>query len=103
MSGTWESFADSLRAIPSLPDALCIGRYELFDEPDKNEDPDDVTYRHERAVALCEACPELDHCGAWLAGLKPKAVTGVIAGEIRNPPKPYPRRRQRLDTDRSTP
>ncbi|MCF6386029.1 WhiB family transcriptional regulator [Mycobacterium sp. MBM] len=62
-----------LRQLPALPGALCRNRSELFD----SEEPADVA----TAVSLCERCPALDACRAWVTGLSyPARPAGVVAG-----------------------
>lgn len=61
------------------------GRLTLWEGHADREQVSDRWVRHRRAVALCETCPVLDACRAWLeditaAGL---SVDGVVAGEVR--------------------
>jgi hypothetical protein len=60
---------------PPLPGALCRGRPELFDATDDDS--------RAEAVTLCWRCPELARCQAWVTGLPDSAVSGVVAGELR--------------------
>jgi hypothetical protein len=68
--------AGILAGSPRLPDALCRNRSpEVFD----GETEADVT----EAIALCQRCPDRAPCARWAASLPDKAVSGVIAGELR--------------------
>ena len=78
----------ALLGIPTLDGANCAGQWSLFDEPEKKDrDRTDVV---DYALRLCELCPALADCRAWLNGLPlDERPTGVIAGEyhpfIRRP------------------
>jgi WhiB family redox-sensing transcriptional regulator len=81
----WNSFAGALLGIPRMPDALCKGRPELFDEATLGEAPWMVEHRHAEALRLCARCPELLPCKAYLDGLRPaEKPGGVIAGQVRS-------------------
>ena len=70
-------------ATPKLDGAACRNLWPAFDPPDPDEDPADVDYRHRVALALCEDCPALTPCGAWIASLEPRQrPAGVVAGRI---------------------
>ncbi|SBS78474.1 conserved hypothetical protein [uncultured Mycobacterium sp.] len=61
-----------------MRNALCRGRAELFD----SEDPADAA----EAVALCQLCPELDACRAWVDRLDKRArPPGTTAGRVYRP------------------
>lgn len=66
---------------PALPDAACVGRWSEFDPAHPDEHPADVDRRHARAVTVCQRCPELTACRAWLLNLPAtKRPSGVVAG-----------------------
>ena len=70
-------------ATPRLDGARCRNLWAAFDPPDPDEDPADVTYRHRVALTLCESCPALTPCGAWLDALAPaQRPLGVVAGRV---------------------
>lgn len=62
-----------LRGLPPLPGAACVGKAELFE----SDRPADVA----TAGSLCERCPSLDPCRAWVSSLSYEArPTGIVAG-----------------------
>ena len=72
-------------ATPRLDGARCRNLWAAFDPPESGEDPEDVRYRHRAALALCESCPALTPCGAWIASLEPRQrPLGVIAGQVND-------------------
>lgn len=74
---------DTIGLVPALPGARCRGRHQLFDPPDRNEDPSAVKYRHDQALALCGSCPAFASCRAWLDQLPDaQRPDGVIAGIV---------------------
>jgi hypothetical protein len=68
---------DALGSGPNLSGALCVSHREVFDLA--------LQLGHARragaaAVEICSACPALEPCGEWLAGLPPgERPNGVIA------------------------
>jgi hypothetical protein len=73
-------------AAPALPGAKCRGRHHLFDPAGLSEDPNTVAARHALALSLCEHCPALARCEAWLESLPPRRRPhGVIAGTVKEP------------------
>ncbi|GAC59020.1 hypothetical protein GOHSU_68_00120 [Gordonia hirsuta DSM 44140 = NBRC 16056] len=67
--------------IPDFSGAACLGLWDLFDEGGVGEPAEKVSARHDRAVALCRACPVLDACKVWASGLpSKKRPPGVLAG-----------------------
>lgn len=79
----------ALAAIPRLPDAACKGRSELFDEARPHEAPDDVAYRHAAATRICQDCPALQPCRAWVDSLKPsQRPVGVVCGRVTTEHRP---------------
>lgn len=77
---TLASLLASLAAAPSLPDASCRGLWDTFD-PGRQEDTEALHERHRTALRVCERCPELAPCRAWLDGLpKTERPLGVVAG-----------------------
>ena len=70
---TLDQLLDALAAAtPKLDGARCRNLWAAFDPPESGEDPEDVRYRHRAALALCESCPALTPCGAWIASLEPR-------------------------------
>ncbi len=68
---------------PTLPNAACKGRTELFDAPEHlRSDDDSRRYAIASAEQLCSCCPELPACKRWLASLpvteRPRRI--VVAG-----------------------
>lgn len=81
------SIWESLGSVPALPGALCRGDWELFDATiaQRGGNREYLAYARRAAVSLCQSCPALDPCRAWLDGLpataRPHAVTaGQIGG-----------------------
>lgn len=72
-----------LRDLPKLADAACVGRAELFDARDPDEDAEAAEYRHHRAAALCRTCPALDACSEYAATENPHGH--VLAAQIPTP------------------
>src|SRR5690606_7800734 len=58
--------------------AACVGRHELFDVEDRDDE------RVDAAVAICQTkCPALADCRAWVDSLKPsQRPLGVVAGRF---------------------
>ena len=80
---TAQTLFDAIGLAPSLPGAKCRGRHQLFDEPDRDTDPDDALYQQQAALKLCSHCPSLVRCRTWLESLpKAKRPPGVVAGVI---------------------
>ncbi|BAH52237.1 hypothetical protein [Rhodococcus opacus] len=58
----WVSLLESILAdTPSLPEAACIGRHDLFDEG-QGESKDEARHRQAVAEKLCAGCPEAWRC-----------------------------------------
>jgi WhiB family redox-sensing transcriptional regulator len=71
----------ALSGVPRLDGARCEGRPELFDLDDRS-DPELI----ERAAHMCNACPVLRACAAWLDSLPPKLrPSGVVAARLLLP------------------
>ncbi len=71
---------------PALPGARCRGKPHLFDPGRKGERAEVVAQRHAQATAMCQRCPALDACAAWIEGLRPsQRPHGVVAGQVRQP------------------
>lgn len=77
-----EAFRDQFDT-PELPGAACVGRWDLMDPPEPDEDPEHQALRLARAKALCDNCPALTVCQNWLNSLPlNKRPSGVVAGLI---------------------
>jgi len=78
-----------LTGVPRLPGVRCLGRGDLFDPAATGEAPEAAADRHNQAVGLCQHCPALDPCAAWVDSLKPsRRPGGVVAGRVRGPRPP---------------
>lgn len=78
---------DELASAPQLPGARCHGRHELYDATIPSGEIRNTSNRLEaaRATALkvCNACPALPQCRAWIDGLAPtQRPLGVVAGQV---------------------
>jgi WhiB family transcriptional regulator, redox-sensing transcriptional regulator len=72
----WENLLVAiLRGTPKLPNALCRNRPAEFDAADDEQATE--------AAALCRRCPDRQPCRVWADGLPDSAVSGVVAGELR--------------------
>ena len=73
-------------AAPRLDGARCRNLWAAFDPPESGEDPEEVRYRHQTALALCQRCPALTPCRDWLDALTPaQRPLGVVAGRVVAP------------------
>jgi WhiB family redox-sensing transcriptional regulator len=80
-NATFESLIASLAGAPALVGARCRGRGHLFDLAARGENPETVAARHNQAVGLCQHCPALERCRAWVDSLpRSKRPEGVVAG-----------------------
>jgi hypothetical protein len=80
---------------PSLPDAACRERPELFNAAADDEDFDEAQYRHDAAQQACHGCPALQQCREWAMSLPAhRRPSGVIAGR-----RPHPRRTRTNTTE----
>ncbi|TDH51566.1 hypothetical protein E2F47_15910 [Mycobacterium eburneum] len=71
---------------PALPGARCRGRHRLFDGRGSDEAPEVAEQRHAQAIGLCQRCPSIDPCRAWLESLPPRRrPAGVVAGQLTQP------------------
>ena len=71
----------SIAGAPALPGARCRGRHHLFDCRGEHEGDATVAARHRQARGLCERCPSLEACRAWVGGLHArKRPPSVVAG-----------------------
>ena len=82
------ALVSALGPIPRLDGAACAGRPRLFDERDTSAEPPEPEHaareRHREALAICQRCPALEQCRAWVASLRARDVPpGVTAGTIR--------------------
>ena len=77
----WDEFVGQLGDVPHLPDALCKGHPEPFDESEAGDDPEDTVERISFAISACRRCPAQNACRSWFDGLPPKHQPGgVVAG-----------------------
>jgi hypothetical protein len=83
MVSTLDAMLTAIGAAPCLPGARCRGRHHLFDPAGTHEPAPVVQQRHAQALGLCQDCPALEPCRAWVASLPPKRrPQGVVAGTI---------------------
>ena len=83
----WNSMSALLADIPDLPGARCAGLADLFEATVDEHGKADTRTERERAriaaLRLCNACPALAPCRAWLDGLRPTwRPRGVVAGQV---------------------
>lgn len=87
----WNTLRPTLAGIPALHGARCKGRADLYERTDNEHrmtgqitltELDDA---RRDALRLCQTCPALDACRAWLSAL-PAAhrPRGVVAGQVVN-------------------
>jgi hypothetical protein len=80
-----EQFDNTLGAIlgcVALPGALCRHKAHTFDEA-----------RHAQARGLCQRCPALAACTAWVESQPPRRrPTGIVAGRLYPTPTERTRR-----------
>lgn len=80
-----ELLAALAAAVPPLPGARCRNRWELFDQTvtGPRGDHDVLPYARAAALQLCNQCPALNGCRAWLDGLPAhERPLGVVAGRV---------------------
>ncbi|WP_018180379.1 hypothetical protein [Jongsikchunia kroppenstedtii] len=82
-----------LAGVPLLPGAACLGRSELFDEPEPDDEPALISYRHRAAEKICATCPARAACTEWTATTKRSTVAGHLPG--RGQPSPARKARPR--------
>jgi WhiB family redox-sensing transcriptional regulator len=79
------ALADLLGAIsaaPNLRGAACTDHRDLFDATTGKAAGRPGVYA--RAIRVCESCPALTACSAWVESLPPsQRPLGVTAGRIR--------------------
>ncbi|APE15700.1 hypothetical protein BOH72_11195 [Mycobacterium sp. WY10] len=83
----WKSMSALLAGIPDLPGARCAGLADLFEATvDEHGKADTRTEREHARIAalrLCNGCPALTPCRAWLDSLSPmRRPRGVVAGQV---------------------
>lgn len=82
----FEQVLSALAAAPVLRGARCRGRHYLFDPQEGRESDETANARHLQALGLCERCPALSACQAWLDSLpRSKRPCGVVAGRVIHP------------------
>jgi Transcription factor WhiB len=73
-----ELAAEILHGVPSLPNAACRGKQDLFDA---TTDTDRTA-----AMAHCAHCDDLAACQAWMRAIpRHRRPQGVVAGVYRGP------------------
>ena len=87
-----EQFDNTLAALlgcVALPGALCRHKAATFDEARVNESAEVVEARHAQARGLCQRCPALPACTAWVESLPARRrPTGIVAGRLYRTPTP---------------
>jgi len=87
---TVPALADLLGAIaaaPNLTGAACREHRDVFDATTGKAAGRPGVYA--RAITVCESCPALAACSAWVEGLAPsRRPLGVTAGVVRRQTKP---------------
>jgi WhiB family redox-sensing transcriptional regulator len=87
----WEHMAALIGAIPDLQGARCVNHVELFDNAiarrrdaaGKLAPKSEVDAARSAALRVCESCPALARCEAWLEGVRPyRRPRGVVAGQV---------------------
>jgi hypothetical protein len=73
---------DDLAHVPHLPGARCRGRSRLFDLTIPGAaTPREVIAARRQARKICEQCPALAACAAWIETLPPPLQPrGIVAG-----------------------
>lgn len=85
-----------LAGLPKFPrKPLCAGRPHLFD----GDDPAGI----DTAIAMCNICPCLESCKAWVATQAPNQLSGVLAGVVHTHPADQRQERVRLKLRRFHP
>jgi hypothetical protein len=78
-----------LRGTPRLQGALCRAYPDLFDAThpiERGQSLKGSADARAAAIRICQTCPALDPCGAWLDNLRPAhRPSGVVAGQISQP------------------
>jgi len=91
-----EQFDNTLGAIlgcVALPGALCRHKAHTFDEARPDEPAEMVEARHAQARGLCQRCPALAACTAWVESQPPRRrPTGIVAGRLYPTPTERTRR-----------
>ncbi len=87
----WDTMRALLESIPALPGARCKGRADLYERTNSEHGMTgrltmtELDNARREALWLCETCPALHPCGAWLQGLPAaQRPRGVIAGQVVN-------------------
>lgn len=71
-----------MTAVPFMDDAACLGRWQLYDFTIDGDNP----AADQRALQVCDSCPVLAQCQAWLESLPAsRKPVGVCAGRIHRP------------------
>lgn len=96
MSAALTDLLDSLGGLPVLPGARCRHRWELFDatiHEGRGAPTTAVLDARNEALAICNSCPALAACAAWVESLPPRhRPHGVIAGQVRASQPARPRK-----------
>ncbi|OBI46980.1 WhiB family transcriptional regulator [Mycobacterium colombiense] len=91
----WDDMVSEIGDVPQLDGAACKGQPAIFDL-DRDSEPTAI----EAAQAVCNSCPALIRCRAWLRETsKHRRPSGVVAGRLLAPPllaaeKPAPAQRR---------
>lgn len=86
----WEHTAARVGAIPHLEGARCVNHVELFyNAITRRRDgrearaKSEVNAARSAALRVCESCPALDRCEAWLEDVRSyRRPRGVFAGQV---------------------
>jgi hypothetical protein len=65
-NGVVDLVAAIVRGAPSLPEAACVGQYQLFDDVPGRQSRDQRQQRYEAAVMVCRGCPTRPACSESL-------------------------------------
>lgn len=88
---TWHHMAQLIAGLPDLPGARCANHVELFErsiarhrDATGNLAPKtELDAARSAALRICESCPALARCEAWLASVRPyRRPRGVVAGQV---------------------
>ena len=85
----WQTMHALIAGIPELPGARCKGKAALYERTvgvrsgGGRPATDEVDAARAAALRLCDACPALAACRAWLEAQRPsRRPLGVVAGQL---------------------